>query len=117
MASGNFQPLIPIFSGKNYDNWAFRMKLTFNSCELSDIVINGYIEPQNESTLSPDDKKKLEENRQKDRRALQIIGQALDDSVVGRIKPATTAKQAWDILETTYQGTSKTGGIGMTIAH
>jgi hypothetical protein len=31
----------------------------------------------------------------------------LDDSVVRRIKPTTTTKQAWDILETSYQGTIK----------
>jgi hypothetical protein len=99
--------MIPTFSGKNYDNWAFRMKLAFDSYELTDIVMNGYTEPQDESILSVDEKKKLDENRQKSKRALQIIGQALDDSVVGRIKPATTAKQAWDILETAYQGTSK----------
>ena len=48
MASGSFQPSIPIFFGKNYDDWAFR-----------------------------------------------------------KIKPTITAKQAWDILETAYQGTSK----------
>ena len=49
----------------------------------------------------------MKRKRQKNKRVLQIIGQALDDSVVGRIKPATTTKQAWDILETAYQGTSK----------
>jgi hypothetical protein len=37
--------MIPIFSGKNYDNWAFRMKLTFDSYELSNIVMIGYTEP------------------------------------------------------------------------
>jgi hypothetical protein len=52
-------------------------------------------------------KKRLDQNRQKNKRALQIIGQALDDLVVGRIKPTTTAKKAWDLLETMYQGTSK----------
>jgi hypothetical protein len=31
----------------------------------------------------------------------------LDNSVVGRIKPATTTKKAWDILETSYQGMNK----------
>ena len=101
------QLMIPTFSGKKYDNWVFRMKLAFDSYELSDIVMNGYVKPQDEYILNVDEKKKLDENRQKNKRALQIIGQALDDSVVGRIKPATIAKQAWDILETAYQGTSK----------
>ena len=83
------------------------MKLSFDSYELSDIVMNGYTEPQDESILSVDEKQKLDENRKKNKRALQISGKALDDSVVARIKLATTAKQAWDIPETTYQGTSK----------
>jgi hypothetical protein len=108
MASGMYhQLMIPIFVGKIYDNWAFRMKLAFDSYELSDIVMNRYTEPQDESILSVDEKKKLDENRKKNKRDLQIIGQALDDSVVGRIKPATTTKKAWDILEIAYQGTSK----------
>jgi hypothetical protein len=108
MASRMYQKLmIPTFSRKNYDNWEFRMKLAFNPYELSDIVMNGYSEPQDESILSVDEKKKLDENREKNKRTLQIIGQALDDLVVGKIKLTTTAKQAWDILETTYQGTSK----------
>jgi hypothetical protein len=83
MASRMYQqPMIPTFSGKIYDNWAFRMKLAFDSYELSDIVMNGYTEPQDESILSVDEKKKFDENRQKNKRALQIILQTLDDSVV-----------------------------------
>ena len=71
MTSDMFQQLmIPTFSGKNYDNWAFRMKLTFDSYELIDIVMNGYTEPQDESILSVDEKKKLDENRQKSKTAL-----------------------------------------------
>ena len=50
------QLMIPTFFGKNYDNWEFRMKLTFDSYELSDIVVIGYTEPQDESILSVDEK-------------------------------------------------------------
>ena len=64
------QFMIPIFVGKNYDNWAFRIKLAFDSYELSDIVMIGYTEPQDESILSVDEKKKLDENRKKNKRAL-----------------------------------------------
>ena len=107
MASGNFQLSIPIFSWKNYDDWAFRMKLIFDSYEISNVILNGYIEPVDESVLNANQKKKLDENRKKNKKALQLIGQALDDSVLGKIKLAIIANQAWDILETTYQGTSK----------
>ena len=99
------QLMIPIFAGKNYDNWAFKMKLAFDSYELSDVVMNGYTEPQDESILSVDEKKNLDENRKKNKRDLQIIGQVLEDSVVARIKTTIAAKQEWDILEIAYQGT------------
>ena len=59
MVSGSFQPSIPIFSGKNYDDWAFRMKLIFDSYEISDVILNGYIEPVDESSLNGNQKKKL----------------------------------------------------------
>lgn len=36
-----------------------------------------------------------------------IIRQALDNSVLGKIKPAIIAKQAWDIPNIACQGTSK----------
>ena len=52
MASGSFQASIPMFSGKNYDDWAFRMKLIFDSYELLDIILTGYVEPVDESTLN-----------------------------------------------------------------
>ena len=107
MASRNFQSSIPMFSRKNYDDWTFRMKIIFDSYELSDIFLNGYVEPIDESTLNANQKKKFDENRQKNKKALQIIGQALDNSILGKFKPSITAKKAWDILETAYQGTSK----------
>jgi hypothetical protein len=71
MASRMYQQfMIPTFFGKKYDNWTFRMKLEFDTYEISDIVMNGYAEPQDESILSVDEKKKLDENRQKNKRAL-----------------------------------------------
>ena len=99
--------MIPIFSGKNYDHWAFRMKTIFRSQELVKIVVNGYVEPLDESLLTVDQKNELKENRKKDINAFQIIQQGLDDTVLARINGATTVKKAWEILETTYQGISK----------
>ena len=49
MALGSFQASIPIFSGKSYDDWAFRMKPIFDSYELSNIILNGYVEPVDQS--------------------------------------------------------------------
>lgn len=85
MTSRSFQASIPMFSGKNYDDWIFRMKLIFDSYELLDIIfiLNGYAKPIDESNLNANQKKKLDENSQKSKKALKIIGQDLDDLVLG----------------------------------
>ena len=59
MVSGSFQPSVPMFSRKNCDDWAFRMKLIFDSYEILDAILNGYIEPVHESYLNGNQKKKL----------------------------------------------------------
>lgn len=51
MASGSFQPLIPIFYGKNYDNWSYIVIVILFSSKLLEIVEKGFIKPQDESTL------------------------------------------------------------------
>ena len=56
--------------------------------------------------LIVDQKNELKENRKKDTKAFQIIQQSLDDIVLARTNGATTTKQAWEILESTYQGKS-----------
>ncbi|XP_077228565.1 uncharacterized protein LOC143861537 [Tasmannia lanceolata] len=47
------------------------------------------------------------ESKKKDARALFIIQQAMDEPIFPRIMAATTSKEAWDLLQEEYQGTSK----------
>ena len=72
MASGSSiaQPQIPIFSGKNYEFWAIKMKTLFCSQGIWDLIEKGFIELQDESTLSQDEKDKLQDNKKKDAKAL-----------------------------------------------
>ena len=54
-----------------------------------------------------DEEDKLQDNRKKDAKALFLIQQSLDESIFPKVSVAKKSKIAWDILETTYQGTSK----------
>ncbi|KAL0558913.1 hypothetical protein IC582_003500 [Cucumis melo] len=96
---GTTQPLIPIFKGEGYEFWSIRMKTLLISQDLWDLVEQGYTDP--------DDEGKLQENREKDPKALVIVQQAVHDNVFSRIAAATTSKQAWLILQKAFQGDSR----------
>jgi len=104
------QPQIPIFNGKNYDYWSIRMKTLFCSQDVWDLVENGFPEPADQQAyqaLSQAEKDLLKENKKKDSKALFFIQQAMEESIFPKVVAATRSKQAWESLQTAYQGTSK----------
>ncbi|KAL0549870.1 hypothetical protein IC582_014360 [Cucumis melo] len=107
-SNGNMlQPQLPRFSGKNFNQWSIQMKVLYGSQELWDIVERGYTEVENQSELTNQQLVELRENRKKDKKALFFIYQAVDEFIFERISTATSAKAAWDILRSTYQGEDK----------
>ena len=56
---------------------------------------------------NPNEENRLKDNKKKDSKALFFIQQTVYESVFLRIAVATTSKQAWKILETEFQGSSK----------
>ncbi|KAA0038926.1 integrase [Cucumis melo var. makuwa] len=107
-SNGNMlQPQLPRFSGKNFYQWSIQMKVLYGSQELWDIVERGYTEVENQSELTNQQLVELRENRKKDKKALFFIYQAVDEFIFERISTATSAKAAWDILRSTYQGEDK----------
>ena len=50
---------------------------------------------------------KLKENRKKNKKTLFFIYQAVDEVIFERISTATSAKEAWDILHSSYKGDDK----------
>lgn len=104
------QPQIPLLTGKNYEFWAVKIKTLFCSQDVWDFVENGFVEPVDQAAyqaLTQAKKDELKEKKKKDAKALFFIQQAMNDSVFPRISAATRSKQAWEILETSYQGTMK----------
>ncbi|KAL0317184.1 UNVERIFIED_CONTAM: putative mitochondrial protein [Sesamum angustifolium] len=88
MSSLAKQISVPIFSGQNYDYWAIKMKTYFQSQKLWEIVEEGVTLPEDSSTSSSAEK-------------------AVADHIFPRISVATSAKEAWSILQKEYQGNAK----------
>ncbi|CAN6719441.1 unnamed protein product [Malus baccata var. baccata] len=64
----------------------------------------GYTEPEDEATLSQPQKESLKDSRKRDKKALYLIYQTLDDNGFKKVLSATSAKQAWEKLQTSYKG-------------
>ena len=94
-----------MLDGKNYNRWTVQMRVLFDYHELLDIVEKGFEALDEKAT----DAQKVvhKENKKKDRKALYFIHQGVTDEVFTKIEAATTSKQAWDILITTYTGAEK----------
>ncbi|KAL4387850.1 hypothetical protein GQ457_09G010590 [Hibiscus cannabinus] len=104
------QPQIPRLTKTNYGNWSIQMKALLGSQDCWDIVEKGYVEPENaaaEEALTNEEKRALRDARKRDKRALYFIFQAVDESTFEKISEATTAKQAWEILQKSLQGVEK----------
>ncbi|KAL0332939.1 UNVERIFIED_CONTAM: Disease resistance protein RPP8 [Sesamum calycinum] len=99
MSSLAKQISVPIFSGQNYDYWAIKMKTYFQSQKLWEIVEEGVTLPEDSSTSSSAEKGKLENKKAKDSEALYYIQTAVADHIFPRISVATSAKEAWSILQ------------------
>jgi Reverse transcriptase (RNA-dependent DNA polymerase)/gag-polypeptide of LTR copia-type/Integrase core domain/GAG-pre-integrase domain/Domain of unknown function (DUF4219)/Zinc knuckle len=96
MSSSN-QLSVPSFNGDNYDFWKIKMTTVFKSQGLWDIVESGTPNPN----PNPD------ETNKRDAKALMLIQQAMDDSIFPKIASCTKAKDAWVILQNSFQGTAK----------
>jgi hypothetical protein len=107
-STSNLQP--PTFTGKNYELWSLTMKELFRGQDVWEIVENGYVEPTDQETynaLTQAEKDALKDQRKKDGKEMFYIHQAMHESILPRVASTKQAKEAWDILQTSYQGMDK----------
>ena len=80
------------------------MKALLRSQDVWEIVEKGHKESENESTLSHAQNDSLRDSRKRDKKALYLIYQGLDEDAFERISKVKLAKEAWEKLQTSYKG-------------
>jgi hypothetical protein len=104
----NFQP--PSFIGKNNELWSLTMKELFWGQYVWEIFYNGYVKLTDQvvyNALTQAEKDALKDQRKKDGKGMFYIHQAMHESILPRVASKNQAKEAWDILKTSYQGMDK----------
>ena len=96
----------PYFDGRNYAFWKVRMRAFLCSIDdsLWDVVEIGWIRP--EAAKSTWDKAVFAANNANSK-ALNAIFCSISPDEFHRISHVTISKEAWQILEMTYEGTKK----------
>ncbi|XP_074323653.1 uncharacterized protein LOC141660557 [Apium graveolens] len=94
------------------------MKVLLGSYDNWDIVESGYDEPTDaaaKAALSNAEKMILKETRKKEKKALYTIIQGVDESTFEKISNAKTAKDAWEILQKSFQGVEKVKKVRLQV--
>ncbi|CAN0829366.1 Retrovirus-related Pol polyprotein from transposon RE1 [Linum grandiflorum] len=100
-------PSPTIFNGENYDYWAVRMKAFFMANDLWEIIEDGVDPPKQNGKSTEEDSKRSKAESMKNMKAITFIHASVSESIFPRIVAATTAKEAWTILEKEFKGTEK----------
>jgi hypothetical protein len=103
----------PLLDGTNYDYWKSRMMTFLKSMDSQTwkAVIKGWEHPVMRGTteLKPEENwsKKEDELALANNKALNALFSGVDKYIFRLIKQCTVAKDAWEILKTTHEGTPK----------
>ena len=105
LSNNGFPAHLPIFDGKNYDQWIAKMKVIFRFQDVVEIVNTGVAAlPRNPTD---DQNAAHKEQKKRDGKALFIIHQCLDADIFEKIVHCENAKEAWDTLARNYCGDEK----------
>jgi hypothetical protein len=92
---------IPAFNDTNYGYWKACMRFFLKSIDCWNIVETGWTKPEDAALeLVPQKNARLSNDK-----ALHALCQALSPSEFAKISNCESAKEAWQILETTYEST------------
>lgn len=105
-SNGNLPSMsIPILTEKNWDRWCTQMKVLFSFQEVNDVIETAFPVPDNNA--SDAQKSTYKENQKKDNKALFLLHQCVNDVHFEKLQNAKTAKEAWDILVRSHEGSDR----------
>lgn len=97
MASNNISlPAPPVFTGKNYEIWAVKLRAQLRAYDLWDVVETGSEPPPLPENPTVAQMRYHSEQVAKRAKALTILHSAVTDDVFMRISHLETAKQVWE---------------------
>ncbi|KAJ1395814.1 gag-polypeptide of LTR copia-type [Sesbania bispinosa] len=97
---------LPVFDRANYERWTAQMKVVFRYQGVLDIILTDITPLETNPTEAH--RATHREQMKKDDKAIFLIHQCVDSNVLEKIIDYETAKEAWDILATTYAGDKQT---------
>ncbi|XP_024993929.1 uncharacterized protein LOC112527480 [Cynara cardunculus var. scolymus] len=98
---------LPKLNGKNYHHWSIQMRVLSESQDSWDIINQGIDDLIEINNFTEEQEGEIRELKKKDKKALYVIYQAVDEAVFERISTSETSKEAWDMLHRTYKGEEK----------
>jgi len=98
---------LPRLSKGNYDNWSIQMRALLDAHDAWDLVESGFEEEAETGVGTVAQIKPQKERRVKDKSALFLLFQAVDESGFEKIAEAKTSKETWDTLEKSYKSADR----------
>jgi Domain of unknown function (DUF4219) len=93
---------LPRLTKSNYNNWSIQIRTLLGAQDAWEVVEVGFEEPASDTVQTTNQVKTLKETQMKDKTALYILFQAVDELDFEKITSATTAKEAWDTLQKVF---------------
>jgi hypothetical protein len=94
---------VPNFDGSNYGYWKSRMRFFLKSIDVWHVIESGFKVPENPTAEWSTVEK---QTRMVNDKAMNVLCLAISQIEFSRISNCDSAKDAWEILETTYEGTN-----------
>lgn len=96
----------------NFDNWSIKIKALLGAHDVSKVIEKGYNETEDEASLTQQkNNNNLNDSRKRNKKVIFLIYQALDDDGFEKISSATSAKEAWEKLQTSYKWKDKVKNV------
>jgi len=80
------------------------MKALLGVQDVLEIVEKGHTETENKDSLSQTQRDSLRDSRKRDKKALYLIYQGLNDDAFEKVLKAKSVKEAWEKFQTLYKG-------------
>ncbi|XP_074336561.1 uncharacterized protein LOC141673720 [Apium graveolens] len=116
MYSNNYPPLLQ--GAENYNDWKFHMKIFLQRDAFEwDAIENGFIipmkdgKPKSIKDLSPEEVNAMNSNA----KAMNSLINGMVATELRKVSACTTAKQIWDMIKVSHEGTSKDSNILSTM--